>query len=369
MQLTNKRASARMVGLITCVGAYASAAHATVTLSVTSGFLIEGVSTDGSAAIGRVLGTPARGGVWHPGQAMEHLPMPAGITGGMGVKGISADGRYISGQVTNAGVAQGYRYDTLSNTFNLFGNIPGGLSQGPAIDGISGNGQWVLGSVFPGNSTTQSAAWNSATGTWRVHGVPLNISILSTVGSNYDGSFVIAQTAGTGTSRYAFTWSLQSGFQALSNYMGGQNSSTWDISDNGDVFVGSKGTTPTRWNRIGSSQSYSDTPIPGATGAAFATSADGSLIGGGAAVSTTQNVAFLWDQAHGTRLFSQVLSDAGVDVTGMTFWQVKGISGDGNVIAAHGFQNGNAVAFLVTVPAPGTLVMCGLGLAAARRRR
>jgi len=81
--------------------------------------------------------------------------------------------------------------------------------------------------------------------------------------------------------------------------------------------------------------------------------------------------AFIWDPTHGIRLLSQVLTEDGIDLTGLTLQEATGVSADGNTIVGYGRDPGNHIeGWVATIPEPGTglLVMAGvLGLAVKRR--
>lgn len=335
-----------------------------LSLQITSAFgsgHLDQLSADGTTAVGRASSGGLHAAYWRAGQAVTIPSLPPGANVSA-ASGVSADGRYLAGQGQFSGVSRGFRYDTLTNTYELFDNVAGGpLSPGPNVDGMSGDGQWVTGTTRPGNATSASGSWSPATG-WRVHGVLPGTTIASSTDANFDGSVVVGFCSGT-SGFQAFRWSNAGGMLALP----GGPSLAWDTTSDGSIVVGDSGGAAAFWVGNGSPQF-----IPNAAGAALATGDGGALIGGGTAYpysGISANTAFLWDSAHGTRLVSQVLQEGGVDITGMMFGNVTGISGDGTVIAGNMTLNGVRRSFIATIPAPGTLVVCAVPFLTPRRRR
>jgi len=105
---------------------------------------------------------------------------------------------------------------------------------------------------------------------------------------------------------------------------------------------------------------------------AFGVSADGATIVGRSR-SASGNEAFLWTEADGMQELDVVLAALGVDLTGWTLREARGISDDGTTIVGYGTNpSGFTEAWIAVIPKPGTglLVMTGLlGLSARRRRR
>lgn len=105
---------------------------------------------------------------------------------------------------------------------------------------------------------------------------------------------------------------------------------------------------------------------------AFGVSADGATIVGRSR-SASGNEAFLWTESDGMQELDVVLAALGVDLTGWTLREARGISDDGTTIVGYGTNpSGFTEAWIAVIPKPGTglLVMTGLlGLSARRRRR
>ena len=105
---------------------------------------------------------------------------------------------------------------------------------------------------------------------------------------------------------------------------------------------------------------------------AYGVSADGSaVVGRGSSASGTE--AFVWDETNGMRGLMQVLMDQGIDMTGWSLTEARGVSADGLTIVGYGTNPlGQEEGWIATiVPEPSTALLLGLGLSAlaATRRR
>lgn len=159
------------------------------------------------------------------------------------------------------------------------------------------------------------------------------------------------------------------------------------ISGDGSVIVGqsisANGFEAFRWTESEGMVGLGDLAGGSYFSQAFSASADGSVIVGQANGFDDNGDAFIWDADNGMRELSDVLvSDYGLDLTGWSLQQARGISDDGMLIAGYGDHNGNFEAFLVNlrqdvvvaIPEPGGLGLALFGLGAvglgyARRRR
>lgn len=78
---------------------------------------------------------------------------------------------------------------------------------------------------------------------------------------------------------------------------------------------------------------------------ALAVSANGAII-----VGTSANQAFIWDSENGIRSLTDVLDDAGVNLSGWSLASATGISADGSTIVGYGIHNGSQEAFVTKLP-------------------
>jgi uncharacterized membrane protein len=95
--------------------------------------------------------------------------------------------------------------------------------------------------------------------------------------------------------------------------------------------------------------------------AAYATTADGSVVVGSGGIEgncgpfgcQTVSRAFIWDAQHGMRDLATVLTAAGLDLTGWTLSEARGISANGRVIVGTGTNpDGNTEAWRADLGGP-----------------
>jgi uncharacterized membrane protein len=146
--------------------AWDSATGSLVTIdpdSASGSSLIHGANADGSVLTGSKDGSGAV--VWVDGVLAE-IPVP-GFGGQGGV--VSADGRWVAGfsrGIGPAGLADGWRYDTTTATFESF---PAAASRNRARStGISSDGSMIVGTSWIGPNPLNSAVawvWREGVGT------------------------------------------------------------------------------------------------------------------------------------------------------------------------------------------------------------
>ena len=104
--------------------------------------------------------------------------------------------------------------------------------------------------------------------------------------------------------------------------------------------------------------------LPGKTHAqAFGVSSDGSVVIGSSSIGSNDIEAFIWDQTNGMRSIQDLLIEQGIDLTGWTLSEARGISDDGQLIVGFGTNPlGAQEAWLATVPEPTTALLVGVGL-------
>ena len=121
---------------------------------------------------------------------------------------------------------------------------------------------------------------------------------------------------------------------------------------------------------------------PGPTGfAAQAVTANGSIVVGESNVrdfgSTLDYEAFIWDRAHGMRRLQDILTQAGVDLTGWALRSATAITPDGRFVVGWGnkrpgFREAWIADISGIVPEPNALILAVTALlasAATRHRR
>jgi probable HAF family extracellular repeat protein len=291
------------------------------------------VNRDGSVIVGMAdygVLTPTQivAFVWTPGDgALEIGDLPGGPSGSSrsAARGVSADGSVIAGQGESDSGAEPFRYTVANSTFQGLGDLPGGAFGGSAY-GISGDGATVVGSSITTDESTQAFLWSEEDGMIGIGhlGVPEGITPFSEAyAANADGSVVI------GLSR--------------------------------SPESGNNGWEAFRWTESGGMVGLGDLPTGVVLSAAYAMTPDGSIIVGSGGIQGNCNPfgcptiprAMIWDEQNGMRDLKTVLTAAGLDVTGWTLTDARGISADGRVIVGNGTNPaGDNEAWRAEVSAP-----------------
>ncbi len=166
-------------------------------------------------------------------------------------------------------------------------------------------------------------------------------------------------------------------FTGLGHLAGGSfESYAAGVSADGSVAVGQGSSTSgyeaSRWTDGGGMVGLGDLAGGSFNSRAYGVSAEGSaVVGRGSSASGTE--AFVWDETNGMRGLMQVLMDQGIDMTGWSLTEARGVSADGLTIVGYGTNPlGQEEGWIATiVPEPSTALLLGLGLSAlaATRRR
>jgi probable HAF family extracellular repeat protein len=183
--------------------------------------------------------------------------------------------------------------------------------------------------------------------------------------------------AGTVSGDEAFIW--QGGvLTGLGDLPGGAvDSIARGISADGSTVVGASnsalGREAYRWTAPGNMVGLGDLPGGIFFSDAWDASADGSVVVGLSLTGPSQSEAFVWDQANGMRNLRDVLvSDFGLDLSGWSLTEARGLSDDGRTIVGHGTTpSGNTEAWMAVIPEPTTALLLASGLTAlaVRHRR
>jgi probable HAF family extracellular repeat protein len=195
-------------------------------------------------------------------------------------------------------------------------------------------------------------------------------------GVSADGSVVVGQGA-SASGTEAFRWTSGGGMVGLGDLAGGAfDSLALAVSDDGSVAIGqgasASGVEAFRWTSGGGMVGLGDLLGGGFFSQALAVSADGSVIVG-TGTSASGSEAFIWDSTNGMQSLLTVLeNDYGLDLTGWTLAEARGISDDGFSIVGYGTNpSGFTEGWIATIPEPSTVSLLGFGLAgiAVIRRR
>jgi probable HAF family extracellular repeat protein len=258
--------------------------------------------------------------------AIEIGDLPGGPSGSAraAARGISANAAIVAGPGESDSGAEAFRFTTANSMFLGLGDLEGGAFSSSGF-GISADGSAVVGSSTTDNGIL-AFRWSEGDGMESLGhlGVPEGITPFSEAyGANADGSVVVG----------------------LSRSMASSNSG-WE------AF---------RWTAGGEMVGLGDLPGGAVLSAAYATTADGSIVVGSAGVQggctpfgcQTAPRAFIWDAANGLRDLNVVLTGLGVNLTGWTLSEARGISANGRVIVGTGSNpQGNLEAWRVDLGGP-----------------
>ncbi len=148
---------------------------------------------------------------------------------------------------------------------------------------------------------------------------------------SWDGKVVVGESG-----LEAFRFTRTSGMVGLGFLPGVTSSRAYDVSANGSVVVGESGPQAFRWTKATGMVGIGFLP-GGTTSRALSVSADGSVVvGTGNSASSGFREAFIWDANHGMRSIQELLTDAGIVLTGWTLVSANSVSADGLTIVGHG---------------------------------
>jgi probable HAF family extracellular repeat protein len=267
----------------------------------------DGTMAVGMADYGVLTPTQRVAFIWRDGQGTTEIGDLPGGDEHAAARGVSANGAIVAGAGDSDLGLEPFRYTVASAVFLGLGDLPGGAFSGAGY-GISANGLTIVGSSATGDGT-QAFRWTEAEGMVGIGhlGVPPGIEPFSEAyAASADGSVIV------GLSRSPA--SLNSGWEAF------------------------------RWTQAGGMVGLGDFPTGAVLSAAYATTADGSVVVGSGGVEgncgpfgcQTVGRAFIWDAQHGMRDLADVLTGLGLDLTGWTLTEARGISADGRVIVGTG---------------------------------
>jgi probable HAF family extracellular repeat protein len=209
---------------------------------------------------------------------------------------------------------------------------------------VSGNGTVVGAEVHYFSSPFGSQAHR-----WTLGGPIQPLGIFGGIGSSnveglsHNGAVVVGYSKPQGGNREAYRWTAQNGMVGLGYlHPGDSTSEARDVSANGQVIVGSSGTSQ-------SFEAYRYTSQSGMIGlgipsgfnrtTATATSADGSVISGNAYTSNGASRPFRWTEVDGMTLlplesgltpFANDVSSDGTTIVGESGWRPYAWSTSGN---------------------------------------
>lgn len=324
------------------------------------------LSSDGTVAVG--YSTPSLiGYTW----TLSGGRVDFGSAAGMPVArsgGISGDGQVVVGtSYTQGGSQLAFRWSG-PGTFQTLGTVSSFYSRTHAID-ASGDGSVIVGYAndrFEGMSVP--FRWTAAGGIQSLGAFPGAAKTEATAVS--DDGRIISGTS-VGQQSYGWTWTEERGYEALPTLDGTDGQSfAYGMNRLGTVVVGTAGfeAYSAMWRggeviRLGDVAGRPFTPR----------SVDdlGTVVVG--ITDGAQHWATVWTQARGAELLADYLAANGVAIPdGVSLLECTAVSADGHTFTGTAIsRDGPATAFgyVVTIPAPGVLVVAAWGLLSAGARR
>lgn len=332
MQRNALRFAARLVRTMAAAAAFSCAAVARAQIS-DLGPLAGGSTTSAagvSATGAKVVGTSgtstyAHGVFWEGGTPFDLGVLPTGRLSS--ASAISADASVIVG---SSGFIQGPGVHAVRLTeLGLTDLTPGVGASSSNAWGVSADGSVIVGEAG------QAFRWTSAGGL-ELLGLLQGGTYSQAYGVSDDGAVIVG--GGTSTAGYrGFVWTQGAGMTALETLPGGSYSRACGVSRDGAVPFGDSGSSAgnraVRWTAAGV-QSLGVLP-GGTTSTARASNLDGSVIvGDGDSPAGTR--AVWWSAQTGLVDLNAYLPARGIDLTGWTLTEARGLTPDARVIVGTG---------------------------------
>lgn len=281
-----------------------------------------GISEDGTVLVGQAGGSAAF--LWSgPGiyQVLPRLTVPnQPVHDQNGATGVSGDGAIVVGR----------SYKTLS----LFGE---------AFRWTQAGGMQPLGFTFPTHVYSEANAISR------------------------DGNVIVGMSQDASGQSDAFRWTATGGMQVLPPLPISSATYAFGTNHDGSVIVGAGGGVGTLWTSQGV---QALTSPPGWSSRATDTNDDGSVIVGLLFNVSTSSPA-IWTPSAGWQTPAVYFAAQGFPVpTGWTVTALNALSADGRTFGGSMDVGGHREGFILTVPAPSTVLFAvSVGLCSAPRRR
>ncbi|GAB5536211.1 MAG: hypothetical protein Rubg2KO_24600 [Rubricoccaceae bacterium] len=306
-----------------------------------------GTSGDGTFVVG--TGAPPQGGMteayrWTDGTAQK-LGVPPGFTNSYGTD-VSADGLVVVGYTL--GAARNVFRWTSEDGMQVIGT-------GEART-VSSDGTIVAGYTTFGESGVDAFRWTDATGMQPLGALPDGNIFSRAYDMSDSGDVIVGSISGaTSNNMEAFRWTPATGVVSLGVLQDDhQRSEAFGVSPDGKVVVGrSTGfNRPLRAFRWSASEGMQDlgAPANGFNMEARATSLNGEVVVGLAERSRVTHGTY-WSATRGMQWLDEELVQRGLDLTGLTRLTPADVSADGQVIVGTAIDAvGRLVAWRAVLP-------------------
>jgi len=280
----------------------------------------------GNLVVGRVGG---EGTIWRVDEDGVEILHKFSPDAAASLRGLSHDGTvavgygWLNAVPPNSDYAVAVKWTPGEGLTQLEGGVPHSIAYG-----VSADGQTIVGSIQ--DVGYQAFRWTQAEGMVGLGHLPGGSGISDAYGTSADGSVIVGEStsalAQEGNFREAFRWTSETGMVGLGSLPGGYFSSkALAVSADGTKIVGQS------YTESGDERPY-------------------------------RPEAFLWTEADGMMAISELLADAGVDLTGWNLDSATGISANGYVITGYGINpNGDVEAWLADfsflIPEPSALAL------------
>lgn len=315
-----------------------------------------GISADGRSVVGRSNSGASEAFLWRDGPTGGIVGLGS-LAGFSDARGISADGTVVVGRSTNSsGLNEAFRWTSNGGMAGL-GDLAGGdffslaratSSDGSVIVGIGSSG------VGPNPNGFEAMRWTESEGMIGLGDLSGGIFQSQAADVSSDGAVIVGTGTISGTRGLndtvegleAFHWTESGGLLGLGDLAGGTNwSSASAVSSDGLVVVGRSisnlGTEAFQWNSADGMEGLGML-VGDDVSSAFDVSADGSVIVGTSANTSLSGPlnrrAFIWDDINGLESLQVVIESEGVDLTGWTLLDARGVSADGSVVVGTGIN-------------------------------
>ena len=309
-------------------------------------FRIRGISDDGSIIVGNAVPDwrtyeNVRPFMWTRETGLTFLPhAPGAMTL---ANGVSGNGSVVVG-ADNLNLSQSARW-LAGGPIEVLGSV---TPEHSGLLGACADGSVMLGYSQDALGSSRTFVTAGAVATYvSLSGAPPGPKRYSIYGTDIsdDGRSVVGYWRYEDPETYppviynqnAFLWTAEGGMEQIGHPTGLYSTFANGISGDGKVIVGSAHfvdeTQAFRWSREEGRVTLSGASYSRAT----STNHDGSLIVGTATLGLG---VFVWDKTHGIRSLSDLLIDAGIDLSAwsnLTFEDIR-ISADGNTIAGNGWN-------------------------------